>query len=212
MTTLVLVRHGQTEWNRVERFRGQADIALNETGRAQAEAAAQAIQERWRPASVYLSPLERAMDTAKAIGRRFDLTPRPEPALTDIDYGSWQGLAVEDVRKRWPEILDAWYREPATVRIPGGESLDGVRVRCDSGLRSLTARHPGEIVIVVGHTVVNRVMLLIALGLGNDCFWHLRQDTCAINQIDWDGRCFVLASMNDTCHLRVSVAMPTRPL
>jgi broad specificity phosphatase PhoE len=203
MTRIVLVRHGETEWNRVERFRGRADVPLNERGISQAEAVARRIQRSWQATAVYSSPLSRAVRTAEAIARRLSLSVQVHPGLLDIDYGMWEGLSPDEVRQRWPELLLAWYEKPHTVRIPGGESLDELRSRCGEVLEEIAARHTESTVVLVGHTVVNRIILLAVLGLGSERFWHLRQDTCAINEIESDGQEFTLASMNDTCHLHV---------
>jgi len=202
MIRFVIVRHGETEWNRVERFRGRADVPLNEVGLSQAEATARRIETLWQAAAVYSSPLSRAVKTAEAIAGRFSLRVQVHPELIDIDYGQWQGLLPEDVRERWPELLSAWYEAPHTVRIPGGESLEDLRVRCGSAVNEIGARHSGSTVVLVAHTVINRVILLVMLGLGNDRFWHFRQDTCAINEIEAEGGEFTLVSMNDTCHVR----------
>ena len=201
MTRVVLVRHGETEWNRVERFRGHADVALNETGIHQAEATAARVAAQWRPAIVYSSPLSRARRTAEAIAARSSVSVRIHAGLSDIDYGAWQGLSPDEVRQRWPEQLRDWYQTPQRATIPGGESLDELRMRCASALRQIVADHPQDTVVMVGHTVINRVLLLHVLGLGNDRFWHLRQDTCAINVIEADGADFTVVSINDTCHL-----------
>jgi len=202
MTLIVLVRHGQTEWNRVERFRGQADVPLKETGLAQAEATAQRIVAEWRPVAVYSSPLSRAVKTAEAIARQFGLSVQIHRGLTDINYGQWQGLTPDEARERWPELVDAWYRTPETAQIPGGETLNNLRVRTMEAVRELAARHPGKTIVLVGHTVVNRAILLGVLGLRNHRFWRLRQDTCAINVLEVDGDNYTLVSMNDTCHLK----------
>ena len=202
MTLIVLVRHGQTEWNRVERFRGQADVPLEETGLAQAEATAQRIAAEWRPVAVYSSPLSRAVKTAEAIARQFGLSVQIHRGLTDINYGQWQGLTPDEARERWPELVDAWYRTPETAQIPGGETLNNLRVRTMEAVLELSARHPGKTIVLVGHTVVNRAILLGVLGLRNHRFWRLRQDTCAINVLEVDGDNYTLVSMNDTCHLK----------
>ena len=201
MTRVVLVRHGETEWNRVERFRGHADVALNETGIRQAEATAARVAAQWRTAIVYSSPLSRARRTAEAIAARSSVSVRIHAELSDIDYGAWQGLSPDEVRQRWPEQLRDWYQAPQRATIPGGESLDELRTRCARALRQIVADHPQDTVVMVGHTVINRVLLLHVLGLGNDRFWHLRQDTCAINVIEADGADFTVVSINDTCHL-----------
>jgi probable phosphoglycerate mutase len=202
MTRIVLVRHGETEWNKVERFRGRADVPLNTMGISQAEATARRIEWSWQPTAVYSSPLWRAKKTAEAIASRFHLRIQIHQGLVDIDYGEWQGLSPDEVRQRWPDLLSAWYREPNTVRIPGGETLEQLRLRCFEMTRETVALHSGSTVVLVAHTVVNRVILLTVLGLGNQRFWHLRQDNCALNVIEADGQDFTLVSMNDTCHLQ----------
>jgi broad specificity phosphatase PhoE len=201
MTCIILVRHGQTEWNRVERFRGHADVPLNEIGLAQVEATGQRIFEGWQPTAIYSSPLSRAVKTAEAIAKQFNLHVQTHPGLTDIDYGEWQGLTPDEARECWPEAVDAWYNEPESARIPGGESLASLRDRGMRVVNELAARHNGQTIVLVGHTVINRIILLGVLGLGNERFWHIRQDTCAINVFEADKKDFVLVSMNDTCHL-----------
>lgn len=206
-TTIVLIRHGQTEWNRVERFRGRADVPLNETGLAQAEATAHRVAAEWKPAAIYASPLSRAMKTAEIIARRFEMAVQPHPGLLDIDYGEWQGLTVDEARARWPEQVAAWFEAPQNARISGGETLASVRERGLAAVKELALRHIGQTVVLVGHTVINRVILLGVLGLGTERFWRLRQDTCAINVFEWEGGDFTLAALNDTCHLRGMVSL-----
>lgn len=208
MTRFILVRHGQTEWNRVERFRGRADVPLNEVGLAQAATTGRRVAAEWQPTAVYASPLSRAVVTAEAIAAYFDLPVTPLDGMADIHYGDWQGLTPEEAHTRWPDLVHAWYTAPATVRVPGGESLAELRERAMAAIHALAARHAGQMVAVVSHTVVNRVILLAILGLGNDRFWHLRQDNCAINVFEAEGGDFTLVSMNDTCHLRVGAAGP----
>jgi len=205
---MILVRHGQTEWNRVERFRGRADVPLNATGLAQAQATGQRAAREWHPTANYSSPLSRAVDTAKAISQNIkdlqhiDLPVQVHTGLADIDYGEWQGLTPGEVRERWTEALSAWYDTPHVARIPSGETLDELRVRAMCAVNDLTTRHLDQTIVLVSHTVVNRIVLLGVLGLGNDRFWRLRQDTCAINVFEVEKGVFTLVTMNDTCHLR----------
>jgi len=201
MTRIILVRHGQTEWNRVERFRGRADIPLNAAGIAQAEAVARRIAADWTPSAVYASPLGRAVQTARAIAAPFELEVRPHPGLNDIDFGDWQGLTPDEAKARWPELVEAWLRTPQSARIPGGESLAGLGERSLRAVRELAARHDGETIVVVGHTVLNRTLILVLLGLGLERFWRIRQDTAAINVIEAENGLFSLVALNDTCHL-----------
>lgn len=203
-TRILLVRHGQTEWNREERFRGRADVPLNAVGLAQAEAAGRRVASEWQPAAMYASPLSRAMQTAAAIARPFGLAVQSWPDLIDIDYGEWQGLSPDEVRARWPESLDDWYHAPQRAAIPGGEMLAAMDARGMAAVRQLAAQHSDKTIVLVGHTVINRVILLGVLGLGLSRFWHLRQDTGAINVFETEGDDFIMVSLNDTCHLRES--------
>jgi len=203
VTSIVLVRHGQTAWNRHVRFRGQADPALDEVGLQQAAATARYVKKRWPVGAVYTSPMGRAMKTAEAIAKAHDLVAQPCQGLLDIDFGDWQGQSPDEVRERYPDLLSAWFERPDTVEVPGGESLNIVQERVVAGLETVVERHRGERVAMVGHTVVNRVLLCAVLGLGNEHFWRLRQGTCAVNvfEIDETGTA-TLVVLNDTSHLQ----------
>jgi len=204
-TTIVLVRHGQTAWNREVRFRGQANPPLDDVGREQAAATARYVAKRWPVEAVYASPMARAMQTAEMIAEAHELVAEPFQGLLDIDFGEWQGHSPAEVKRRYPELLSAWFETPHTVEIPGGESLDVVRRRAVAGLDTIAERHPGQTVAMVGHTVVNRVLLCAVLGLGNQHFWQLRQDTCAVNvfEVDREGTATIVV-LNDTSHLQDS--------
>lgn len=203
ITRIVLVRHGRTAWNRVERFRGRADVPLDETGLAQAAATGRAIAARWRPAAIYSSPLGRAVQTAEAIAHACGVVAQPYADLIDIDYGLWQGLSPDEAADRWPELVAAWYHTPHTAMIPGGESLASVRRRGLAAVQALAAQHPGETIVLVGHTVINRAILLGVLGLGDDRFWNIRQEPCAVNVFEMDGADYVLVSLDETFHLQL---------
>lgn len=207
--TVFLVRHGETEWNRVERFRGRADVPLNHTGLRQAEATGGRLAADRFPTgeschkitAIFSSPLTRAAQTAEAIARNTGLQVQTHPGLIDIDYGQWQGLTPDEARSRWPDIVDAWYHSPHLACIPGGETLVELRSRAMATVNDLAARHTGKTIVVVGHTAINRIILLGVLGLGNDRFWHIRQEPCAINVFEIGSGETTLVSLNDTCHL-----------
>jgi broad specificity phosphatase PhoE len=206
-TRIVLVRHGQTAWNRQPeggvRFRGQADPTLDAVGLKQAAITARYLAKRWPVDAVYASPMTRAMETAEAIAEAQGLTAQPCAGLLDIDFGNWQGHTPDEVRRRYPDLLQAWFEMPHTVQIPGGETLDDVRERAVAGLSTIVQRHRGQTVAMVGHTVVNRVVLCAVLGLGNDDFWRLQQGTCAVNVFDVDEKGIAtIVVLNDTSHLQ----------
>lgn len=197
---IVLVRHGQTEWNRVERFRGRVDLPLNATGVAQARAVAEKLASLFAISAVYTSPLRRSVQTAKAIAARFGVPLIPDDGFTDIDYGQWQGLSPEEVAQAYPDLYRAWLGQPHLVRIPGGESLLEVRERATKSFWEVAGRHNNETIAIVSHQVVCKVLMGYALGLDNSCFWRLRQDNAAINLLELEGGLPVVVLLNDTCH------------
>ncbi|HDQ74093.1 MAG TPA: histidine phosphatase family protein [Chloroflexi bacterium] len=202
MTHIVLVRHGQTVWNKEARFRGQTDVPLDDFGLRQAEATGGYVASRWPVSAVYASPLRRTMQTAAAIATAQGLVPQPFDGLLDVNFGRWQGELSAQVARRYPEDFQRWLDAPHTVHFPDGETLDDVKARVTAGLDEIVARHPDETVALVSHTVANRVLLLAVIGLGNEHFWRLGQETCAVNVFDvLDDGGTVIQLLNDTSHL-----------
>jgi broad specificity phosphatase PhoE len=201
LTRLILVRHGRTEWNRVERFRGRADIKLDEVGIKQAEAVAARIAD-WQVSAVYSSPLRRALTTAEILAHRFSLEVKPLPGIIDIDYGEWQGLPPEKAAAKDEGLYSKWLEKPHEMKFPGGESLTMVRERAASAMDGVLAQHPKETVVLVSHKVVCHILILSLLGLDNSHFWQITQDVCAINLFEVRGGIPSALSLNDTCHLR----------
>jgi broad specificity phosphatase PhoE len=202
-TRIVLIRHGQTVWNREARFRGRSDVPLEDFGLRQAEATARYVAARWPVVAVYASPLDRTMKTAKAIAQAQSLTAQPLDGLVDINFGQFQGLLATEAEQRHPELFHAWMEAPHTVHFPGGESLDVVRSRISAALDDVVTRHPDQTVALISHTVVNRVLLCVVLNWGNDRFWRLHQETCAVNIFDVkDDGTFTIVQLNDTSHLQ----------
>jgi len=206
LTRIILIRHGQTTWNKVDRVRGQVNIPLDETGQAQAQATAARVLREWKPIAVYSSPLQRAVQTAQPIADGLGQEVIKLERFNDMNFGQWQGISAKEVEQRWPEMAQAWFTVPHTVTFPDGESLDQVRQRSTAALMQLVEKHPGQEVALVGHTVVNRVALCFVLGLDNSNYWRIGQDTCAINVFEWHKGVFFIQSLNDTCHLKAIVA------
>jgi broad specificity phosphatase PhoE len=202
MTRIILIRHGQTLWNQLERVRGQVDIPLDKVGLAQAEATARRVAEEWKPAVVYSSPLQRAVQTAQCIATMLGVEVRKDPDLNDINFGQWQGLSPQEVLERWPELASTWLRAPHLVAFPDGESLDAVKVRSTAALQRAMERHLEETVAIVGHTALNRVLLCAVVGIDNSNYWRIEQHTCAINVFEWRDGIFYIEALNDTCHLK----------
>lgn len=199
-TKVVLVRHGETEWNRVERFRGLTDIELNETGRRQAWAVAQRLSG-WQIGAIYSSPLKRALHTAQPIAEARGLEVTTLPGIADVDYGLWAGLSAEEARAQYPEVYETWVHTPLLARFPQGESLRQVQDRAWSALEEISSAHQGQTILLVSHVVVNRVLICSALELGGDAFWRIGQDITAINVLQGANGRYRVLLLNDTCHL-----------
>jgi broad specificity phosphatase PhoE len=161
-TTLVLVRHGETDWNRERRYQGHADTPLNEAGRRQAHELAELLREE-HLSLVYTSPLRRASETARIVAERLGLEARELEALREIDVGDWQGMTVEEVKMRFPERLDVAWRSGW----PNGETPEELSTRVLPALLDLERRHPDERVLGVTHAGPLRVAIAAADGLSH---------------------------------------------
>jgi phosphoserine phosphatase len=171
---IYLIRHGETEWNERGLFQGTADIPLSERGREQAEA----LRERLRGVgfdAAYGSPLVRATATAEAVLAGSGVPLRTLPELREISYGLWQGRGSLPAGRCNPGLEWRWKHDPWTVRFPGGETLEEVRLRAAAALERIVDAHPGETVLVCGHGHLNRVLLIHALGWPRDRFWSIPQ-------------------------------------
>ena len=195
------MRHGRTEWNREERFRGRADIALDEMGLKQAAAAALNLRNR-QVVAIYSSPLRRALQTADIIANQLNLQVQPLEGLIDIDFGRWQGLSGGEATKQDGRLFQMWLEQPHLVHFPGGQGLDTVRQNVLAVVDELSAKHDEQTVILVSHKVVCQVLMCAMLGLGNSHFWYVGQDVNAINVFEIRDGAPLVTLVNDTCHLK----------
>ena len=200
MTEIILARHGETEWNVEEVFRGRIDIELNQTGIKQAELLAEYLSHI-KIDAVYSSPLKRAVKTAEIIAGYHKLDVEIAPGLIDFDCGKWQGLPHQEVKDKYKELYAQWIKNPHQVKIPAGESLNDVRKRAMSIVEAVIAKYSGTVVLV-SHRVVNKVLICALLGLDNSHFWNIRQDTCGITTFSYENERFILTKHNDTSYLK----------
>lgn len=163
-TVLLLVRHGQTDWNLEGRYQGRTDVPLNAVGREQAERLAAELAAR-EIGAVYSSTLRRSLETAVAIARAHGLEVRPDPRLVEIDQGEWEGVLSTRIAERYPGPYRRWCEDPRTVRPPGGESIAEVHDRVISAVEEMVERHPGETLCLVTHKTAIVVIRTHYLGL-----------------------------------------------
>lgn len=177
-TRLILLRHGETDWNAQHRFQGQADVPLNGRGRIQAAAAAEALSGL-HFAAVYSSPLARALDTARLVAG--EVAVSTDPRLQEINVGTWAGRTWRDIVEEMPDYEHLYANGVDFRRSPTGETLADVVRRGVPAVLEIAERHPGEVVLIVAHgLLLNRVLHgILGLhgrvlgGLGNAHFSEL---------------------------------------
>jgi probable phosphomutase (TIGR03848 family) len=182
-TTILLVRHGQTN-STGKVLPGRASgLHLADTGHRQAERAAARIGELGGVAAVYTSPLERARETAAPIGKATGHRPRIERGLQECDFGDWTGASLRRLmRKReWRTIQ----RAPSTFRFPGGESFPEMQHRIVTTLERLRDDHRGRTIVCVSHADPIKAAVAHALGTHLDLFQRIVISTGAISIVTW---------------------------
>jgi len=150
MTSLYLIRHGQTDWNIERRWQGQSDVPLNATGRQQAaRLATELVTVNF--SAIYSSDLSRAYETALALSRLNRLPIQREPRLREIHQGEWQGLREIDIQARYGNAFQERKQQPLHIAPPGGETVAQVRDRVVSAVNDICIMHPDERVALVSH-------------------------------------------------------------
>jgi len=202
---LLLVRHGETQWNREQRFQGKIDVPLNENGRAQAEKVAEFLKDVKLDFAI-TSPLLRPKQTAEVILTHHpDLALQDDPGLLEIGHGLWEGKLESEIKAEYGDLLAAWKAHPETVQMPEGENLQQVWDRSVAAWEAIVANAPsGSTGVVVAHDAVNKVILCSVLGLAPKDIWAIKQGNCAVTVVDYSRKPNskpVLQAMNITTHL-----------
>jgi alpha-ribazole phosphatase len=182
MTTLLLIRHGQTDWNLQGRYTGQTDIPLNETGREQAYVTADALQEK-PPDVIYSSDLLRARETARIIAEACDLPVHTDPRLREINQGVWEGMHFDDIKARFAAQFAERQADPLSVAPPGGETVGQVRERVLAAVRDIVQKHPHQRVAVVAHGLALALIKAEATNHPVEKVWDLIPQNCLVEEI-----------------------------
>ena len=190
---IYLVRHGETKWNIEEIFRGTKDIPLNENGKRQAEKAGLFFADKGI-GRIISSPLIRARQTAAGISKATGVPVEVIAELADMDFGCWEGLTLDEVRRRYPEDFDRWIRYPQRFSPVAGESLAKVRRRVAKALNSITSEE-GKVVLVT-HRVLCKLIVLHFLGMPSSRFWNIQCDPGSITFFEKEGKRVVLGFLN----------------
>jgi broad specificity phosphatase PhoE len=200
---LLLLRHGETDWNNEGRVQGHSDTLLNANGIAQAHQLAARVASEESFAAMYASPLARARVTAEIIAQQCNLTPLLDDRLKEQCLGDLEGLTGTEFEQRFPEVLAAWRADPLQTPLPGQEKRDAFQQRVQAFLADLQARHAdGTRVAVVTHGGTIGMMLATLIGLDIGKRFPFWLDNASISHVDLSGGRVRVRLLNDTCHLR----------
>jgi len=202
---IILVRHGETDWNKQGRFQGQIDIPLNQKGKSQARAASNFLKNI-SIQKAFSSPLSRPRETAQIILKEH---PQIEICLKEnlkeISHGKWEGKLESEIMCDWPELLKKWKTVPEKVKMPEGENINEVSIRSITGWLEICKNlKDDETALVVAHDAVNKTILCHLLGLTPAEIWMIKQGNGGITVIDLskkEGQPDQITCLNITSHL-----------
>ncbi len=225
-TTLYLVRHGETIGSEVRRYKGHVDVPLSEEGIAQMKRTSVLIRNHLcnlasslAPSylkdvfltdpgadttgsstltAVYCSNLSRSIKSAEIIAESFGLIPVPIPDLKERHFGIWEGMAITEIKEKYPAEFEQWAHNPLEYYPPQGESTQAVKERVVAVLNRVLGNHKDEPFLIVAHGGVNRVLLCHIMGVPLENVFRIEQDTACVNIIEFWKRYPVVKAFNVT--------------
>jgi probable phosphoglycerate mutase len=200
LTELLFIRHGETDWNRQQRFQGQIDVPLNATGPAQAARVAGRLAAD-RHDALFSSDLQRARETAAPLSAAWHLAPVALPGLREQHFGVLEGLDVPTIQARHPDLWQRWLEHRADYALPGGESLRRFHARVMAAVRELAAAHAGARLAVVTHGGVLDMLWRSAHGLSLDGLRACEIPNAGLNRMRWVGGELQVEVWADATHL-----------
>lgn len=167
-TEVLIIRHGQTDWNTTKLLQGHSDIPLNEKGIEQALALADSLREE-KLEAIFSSDLQRALRTAEEIAKRHNLPVQTDPALRERSYGAFEGLSRDEIKTRYPESHTAWYAaDPDHVFPPGERIAESIRVfhnRAIKTIQRIALPYAGKKIVLIAHFGIIESAYRIAHGM-----------------------------------------------
>ncbi|MFZ9298450.1 MAG: histidine phosphatase family protein [Hylemonella sp.] len=212
MTDVLLIRHGETDWNRQLRFQGQLDVPLNAVGQDQARRLAERLaQENF--SHLISSDLQRARQTAEPVGRHPRLPQALEPelqrALREQHFGLAEGMRVAEIQRDYPQAWAQWVRFEPDFAFSGGESTRQFHARVMGALHALAQGHPGQTIVLVTHGGVLDMIYRSALALPLSGPRQSLIPNAGVSRVRLAGQAIQILQWADTAHL---ADMPPQPV
>ena len=200
MMKLLLIRHGQTDWNLLGKYQGQTDIALSGEGIRQADLLAQNFPVDTLDI-IYTSDLQRALMTAERLAEKFSAPLYADKALRELNFGAWEGLTYQEIAERWPQEVKNLFGAPEKLQIPEGETFLMLQRRAMNKIHEIRAENEGKNVAVVAHGAISKAILTALLHIPLHYVWMLRQDNTAVNILRFDDEFVSVELLNGISHL-----------
>ena len=200
MMKLLLIRHGQTDWNLLGKYQGQTDIALSGEGIRQADLLAQNFPVDTLDI-IYTSDLQRAFMTAERLAEKFSAPLYADKALRELNFGAWEGLTYQEIAERWPQEVKNLFGAPEKLQIPEGETFLMLQRRAMDKIHEIRAENEGKNVAVVAHGAISKAILTALLHIPLHYVWMLRQDNTAVNILQFDDEFVSVELLNGISHL-----------
>jgi len=201
-TRILLIRHGETDWNATGRIQGHNDTPLNAAGREQARRVAQRLASE-PVRALYSSDLARAYETATIIGQPLGLAVVTSARLRERRYGAWEGLTSAEIQARYPEQFAEWRGRSTDFAPPHGETRSELLTRALTELQTIARRHARELVVVVTHGGLCYVLITHILGSVNGNRREFTFANASIHTLELTGERWSVISMNETSHLQL---------
>jgi len=200
MVRIILVRHGETTWNIEGRYQGQEDTPLSQRGIEQGKLLAQCLAKI--PIDLCISsPLKRSHQTCQMCASFHNLHVQPDERLLEINHGAWEGALAEEIRRNYPVEFSQWHNQPHLVQMPGGETLDDVRLRVRAAFDEYALKYDSKTILISAHDAVNKAIICDLLDLEMSHFWQIKQDNTCINVLEYTDNCWRLVLLNYIGHL-----------
>lgn len=201
MVRIILIRHGETQWNIEGRYQGQEDTHLSERGLKQGRLVAEGLRNTHLDAAIS-SPLERSYMTCKFCADLHDLPVRKDDRLLEINHGDWEGCLAGEIKAEYPTEFRQWHAQPQYVTMPGGgESLEDVRRRVRDAFNEYAVTYAGQTILVAAHDAVNKAIICDLMGLDMSHFWQIKQDNTCINVVEYENGQWRVVLLNSTAHM-----------
>ncbi len=195
-TKLILIRHGQTEWNLKKKYCGFTDIGLNATGRAQVKKLQKKL-ENYKINIIYSSDRKRAIQSAKILFNKREMKIIPD--LKEVGFGIFEGLSYKQIMKKHGLLYSKWLSKPYSISLPKGESLKILEKRVSKAIRKIASLHKNKVIAIVCHGGVTSVFLNHIMKTKD--FWGRVTDSASLTIVEFKNNKWKIILFNDTKHL-----------